>query len=103
MSDPKNESTDARTLHDEELTEVAGGISTSWKKPIYCTTFSYCGYFNEFTQEISYCPCSKCQTPMYKSELSLRWTCDCCGNAEFFPVEDTWLYSREELISTAIG
>ena len=103
MEEPRNETVDTQPLHDEELSEVAGGMAIGPKKRIYCGTISYCGFYNEFTDEISYCPCSKCHTPMYTSHLNPKWVCDCCDNSEFFPVEETWMYSREQLISDAIN
>lgn len=103
MAEPENETMAAQPLQDEELAGVAGGGSLSTKERIYCTTFSYCGWYSSFTMDITYCPCSKCHTPMYTQEWNPKWICDCCGNSEFFPVEEIWTHSREQLISDCIN
>ena len=105
MAETKNESLPVQPLQDEELAGVAGGILDDIpgaKTPIYGTTWSYCGYYNELTYEIYYYPCSKCGTPMYTQKFNPVWICDCCDNKEFSPVAEVWTKSREQLISDAL-
>ena len=98
---------DVKPLNDDQLTDVNGGDTgldgvLNPNKKIWCTSYSYCGLYNEVTEEITYYPCSKCHTPMYTQPWNPRWICDCCDNKEFYPGSEIWTKSREQLISDAV-
>ena len=105
MSENKLQVEGAKPVNDEELNDVNGGsdVLLNALQKIWSTSYSYCGYYNGFTGEISYYPCSQCRNPMYTRPWYPQWVCDKCHNKEFYPQLETWHGTRSELISAADG
>ncbi len=90
---------------DEQLAEVAGGLSSAdsthkmvW---IYTSFFTQVGVYDNKDYHVEYYPCPRCGKPMHSESYNPKWYCDPCNYSKFLPSSVIWNGTIDELKAAA--